>query len=55
MGPAAVEAPLREKFASVGIVAGKSFPEIDLTDADKEGMKEAAATVRDEYLINSPL
>lgn len=40
-GPAAVEAPLREKFASIGIEAGKPFPSADLTDADKSAMADA--------------
>jgi hypothetical protein len=40
-GPTAVEVPLREKFASIGIETGKTFPTIDLTDADKTAMAEA--------------
>ena len=40
-GPAAVEVPLREKFASIGIESGKAFPTIALTDADKAAMAEA--------------
>ena len=41
-GPAAVEAPLREKFASIGIEAGKPFPTAALTDADTAAMAEVA-------------
>ena len=37
-GPAAVEAPLREKLARIGIEAGKPFPTIALTAADKAAM-----------------
>ena len=40
-GPAAVEVPLREKFATIGIEAGKTFPTIELSDADKAAMAEA--------------
>ena len=40
-GPAEVEVPLREKFASIGIEAGKPFPTVELTDADKAAMAEA--------------
>ena len=43
IGPAEVEIPLREKFASVGIEAGKPFPTVDLTDADKTAMAAAKA------------
>ena len=37
-GPAAVEVPLREKLARIGIEAGKPFPTIALTAADKAAM-----------------
>ncbi len=40
-GPAAVEAPLRAKFATIGIEAGKPFPTVALSDADKAAMAEA--------------
>jgi hypothetical protein len=40
-GPAAVEVPLRKKFASIGIEAGKPFPTIDLSDTDKTAMADA--------------
>ncbi len=40
-GPAAVEVPLREKFATIGIETGKTFPTIELSDADKAAMAEA--------------
>ncbi|HMB75032.1 MAG TPA: DUF1254 domain-containing protein [Kiloniellaceae bacterium] len=40
-GSAAVEIPLREKFASIGIESGKTFPTIELSDADKTAMAEA--------------
>ena len=40
-GPAAVEDPLRAKFATIGIEAGKTFPAIALSDADKAAMAEA--------------
>jgi hypothetical protein len=38
-GPAAVEVPLREKFARIGIEAGELFPTVALTAADKAAMK----------------
>ena len=41
-GPAAVEVPLRQKFARIGIEAGKQFPTVKLTDADKAAVAEAA-------------
>ncbi len=41
-GPAAVEVPLRQKFARIGIEAGKQFPTVKLTDAEKAAMAEAA-------------
>ena len=44
-GPAAVEIPLREKFASIGIEAGKPFPTVDLTDADKAAIAEAGKSI----------
>lgn len=37
-GPAAVEVPLREKLARIGIEAGKPFPTVALTAADKAAM-----------------
>ena len=40
-GPAAVEVPLREKFARIGIEAGKLFPTIALSDDAKMAMAEA--------------
>lgn len=40
-GPAAVEDPLRAKFATIGIEAGKPFPTVALSDADKAAMAEA--------------
>ena len=40
-GPAAVEVPLRKSFASIGIEAGKPFPTVALTDADKAALAEA--------------
>ena len=42
IGPAAVEVPLRQKFARIGIEAGKQFPTVKLTDADKAALAEAA-------------
>ncbi len=44
IGPAAVEAPLREKFARIGIEAGKPFPTVTLSDADKSAMEAAGKT-----------
>ncbi len=41
-GAAAVEVPLRQKFARIGIEAGKQFPTVKLTDADKAAVAEAA-------------
>jgi hypothetical protein len=46
-GPAAVEAPLREKFASIGIEAGKPFPTVALTDADKAALTEAGKSAEE--------
>ena len=40
-GAAAVEDPLRAKFATIGIESGKTFPAIALSDADKAAMAEA--------------
>ena len=40
-GPAAVEVPLRAKFATIGVESGKPFPTIALSDADKAAMAEA--------------
>lgn len=42
------EKPLREKFASIGIEAGKTYPANDMTADEVAGMKEAAADVRKE-------
>ena len=42
IGPAAVEVPLRQKFARIGIEAGKQFPTVKLTNADKAAVAEAA-------------
>ena len=42
IGPAAVEVPLRQKFARIGVEAGKQFPTVKLTDADKAALAEAA-------------
>ncbi len=39
-GSAAVEVPLRKKFARIGIEAGKPFPTIALSDAGKAAMTE---------------
>ena len=36
-----MEVPLRERFASIGIEAGKPFPTVALSDADKSAMAEA--------------
>jgi len=46
-GPAAVEVPLREKFASIGIEAGKPFPTVALTDADKAALAEAGTSAEE--------
>ncbi len=49
-GPAAVEVPLREKFARIGIEPGKPFPTVALTAADKaalaEGIKQAEPVIK---------
>lgn len=42
IGPAAVEAPLRAEFATIGIETGKPYPSVALTDADKAAMTDAA-------------
>jgi hypothetical protein len=47
-GTAAVEAPLRARFASIGIEPGKPFPANELTDTEVEGLKAAATEVRAE-------
>jgi hypothetical protein len=47
-GPAAVEAPLRARFAGIGIEPGKPFPANELTDTEVEGLKAAATEVRTE-------
>ena len=46
-GPAAVEVPLREKFARIGIEAGKPFPTVALTDADKTALTEAGKSAEE--------
>jgi hypothetical protein len=49
-GPAAVEVPLREKLARIGIEAGKPFPTVALTAAEKgtmaEGIKQAEPVIK---------
>lgn len=40
-GPAAVEIPLRQSFAEIGIEAGKPFPTIALSESDKAAMASA--------------
>ncbi len=52
-GPAAVEVPLREQFASIGIEAGKPFPTVTLSDADKAAMASVAPHV--EELIKAKI
>ena len=42
IGPAASEIPLREKFASIGIRAGRPFPSLALTASDKAAVAAAA-------------
>jgi hypothetical protein len=42
IGPAAVEVPLRERFAVIGIRPGRTFPSVALTDADKAAIASAA-------------
>jgi hypothetical protein len=48
-GPAAVEIPLRERFAKIGVAAGKPFPPAALTPAQKAeleaGVKSALAKI----------
>jgi hypothetical protein len=46
-GPAAVEVPLRETFALIGIEAGKPFPTVALTDADKAALAEASKSAEE--------
>lgn len=46
-GPAAVEDPLRAKFATIGIEAGKAFPTVALSDADKAAMAEAGTAAEE--------
>jgi hypothetical protein len=41
-GTAAVEAPLRTRFAKIGIAAGRAFPATKLTIAQKAGLEEGA-------------
>jgi len=41
IGSAAVEASLREQFARIGIEAGKPFPTVALSEADKAAMADA--------------
>jgi hypothetical protein len=52
IGTAAVEIPLREKFAMIGIRAGRPFPSIPLSDADKAAIasvaKPAAELIREK-------
>ena len=52
-GPAAVEVPLREKLARIGIEAGKPFPTVALTAADKAAM--AAGIQQAEPLIKAKI
>lgn len=52
-GLAAVEIPLREKFAMIGIKAGRPFPAISLSDADKAAI--ASAEKPAEELIQEQL
>ena len=53
-GPAAVEVPLPEKLARVGIEAGKPFPTVALSAADKaamvEGIKEAGPAIKSKIV-----
>ncbi|WP_319519009.1 DUF1254 domain-containing protein [uncultured Martelella sp.] len=48
-GPAAVEQPLREKFASIGLEAGKPFPPANTSDTERtaidQGVKAARADI----------
>ena len=46
-GAAAVEIPLRKSFASIGIEAGKPFPTLTLTDADKAALAEASKSAEE--------
>jgi hypothetical protein len=50
MGPAAVEKPMRARFAKIGIEAGKPFKVADLSPEDKEalatGMKEGIEKIK---------
>lgn len=46
-GPAAVEDPLRAKFATIGIESGRTFPTIKLNDADKAAMAEAGTAAEE--------
>jgi len=41
-GPAAVEVPLRTRFATIGIEAGKPFDLANLTDEQREGVEAGA-------------
>lgn len=41
IGPAAAEIPLREKFSSIGIRAGRPFPSVSLTAADRAAIAAA--------------
>ena len=45
-GPAAVEIPLRKTFAGIGIEAGKPFPTVALSEADKSAMAAAVAPAK---------
>jgi hypothetical protein len=50
-GRAAVEVPLRAKFARIGIEAGKPFPSIALSDADKVAMAEAGKAAEEAIKV----
>ncbi|MCB1705552.1 MAG: DUF1254 domain-containing protein [Halioglobus sp.] len=52
-GSAAVEVPLRDKFAMIGIRAGRPFPSVSLTAADKAAIAAAAGPA--ESLIEEKL
>jgi hypothetical protein len=42
IGPAAIEVPMRDRFAMIGIRPGKSFPATALSSADKAAIASAA-------------
>ncbi len=46
-GSAAVEIPLREKFAAIGIESGKTFPTIEFSDADRAAVAEAGTAAQE--------